>query len=839
VSSVQLEHAFRRTYLWVSLITAIIAIVSHSVLISATNTYIETAHQGDLAADVRETFHEVEFLISRLIIVSDADERQAIRHEIDTSLGVLSALYTEVQAEPQSSALLAIHFQAPYQLAQHMTDFLNTAHQLTMLDIVTAETPAYQQLIAQHPHVQHSLKVLTDKYQEQRTAYATQTQRVDFALLLLILVSVGANIVLNFRPMERLIVNTQNALKAEVERSQAAASALRENEMRFRTLFEQTNDAIFIMDLNGKLLAVNQSAIDMVGFAREDINTYPIPQLSAESVPSLNILERLVAGERLPIYERLFRRKDGTTFPVEINAEVVRSSDGKPLHIQSIVRDISQRKQAEQALKESEKLYRTLVQNMPGTAVIMFDAEMRYTLVDGPFLKRAGIIGHELVGKQPADVFDAEMLKIILPINQRILQGEAFSYEFSRPNFAYHAYATPLRDDDGKITGGLILEHDTTDVMHTEQALRESEQRLRLITDSIQDLITQTDGNDRITFASPSYQTVLGYDPASLIGKSGKAFLHPDDLDRFRTMLAEISHTPSEPFFLEGRLIASDGRVIWMETVGKLLTDADGKLSGGVYVSRDVNARKRLDQALIEQQKLRIALEKEQELSTLKSRMMEVISHEFRTPLAVIQVSMGTLADYFDRITAEQRASKFDTIYDRIRRITNMLDELDIIVRGSFTPDMVHRVPLDLAAMCRKISTDLEAEYKLTGKCALQLTEPALIYADPFVLTYAIKPILSNAIRFSAPAAAVNVTLVAQDGGFTLTVIDTGLGIPAEEQKQLFQPFFRGSNIGTIGGLGLGLTIAQAAVTAHSGRITIESVENQGTTVSLWIPIKT
>jgi PAS domain S-box-containing protein len=133
----------------------------------------------------------------------------------------------------------------------------------------------------------------------------------------------------------------------------------------FRALFDQSHDAVFLLDLNGRHLKANRRAAELLGYSEEEIQHLSYKDLSAEPAQSRKRINRLIQGERLPLYERTFRRKDGTPIPVEINVELVRDAQGRPLHIQSIVRDISARKRAEaereaalEALRENEERFK-------------------------------------------------------------------------------------------------------------------------------------------------------------------------------------------------------------------------------------------------------------------------------------------------------------------------------------------------------------------------------------------------------------------------------------------------------------------------------------------------
>ncbi|OQY35869.1 MAG: hypothetical protein B6243_04245 [Anaerolineaceae bacterium 4572_5.2] len=118
-------------------------------------------------------------------------------------------------------------------------------------------------------------------------------------------------------------------------------------EQRYRSLFQQAHDAVFIADLNGNHKEVNQRAAEMLGYTIEELKQLSFIDVSVETDDSKQVIENLLAGQHLPQYERLFRKKDGAIIPVEITVELVRDADGKPLHIQSVVRDITERKQSE------------------------------------------------------------------------------------------------------------------------------------------------------------------------------------------------------------------------------------------------------------------------------------------------------------------------------------------------------------------------------------------------------------------------------------------------------------------------------------------------------------
>jgi diguanylate cyclase (GGDEF)-like protein/PAS domain S-box-containing protein len=168
------------------------------------------------------------------------------------------------------------------------------------------------------------------------------------------------------------------AVKEDITERKQNENALIESNARFRSLFNQNHDGVFIIGLDGRSIDANQRAADMLGYTREELRSGKDREALADpQTKSENSFTRVLAGEQIPLFERTFRRKNGETFPVEINLELVRDENGKPLHVQSIARDISARKQAEKDLRESEKRYRSLF-NQTHDAVFMLDFEGRH-----------------------------------------------------------------------------------------------------------------------------------------------------------------------------------------------------------------------------------------------------------------------------------------------------------------------------------------------------------------------------------------------------------------------------------------------------------------------------
>jgi signal transduction histidine kinase len=246
-------------------------------------------------------------------------------------------------------------------------------------------------------------------------------------------------------------------------------------------------------------------------------------------------------------------------------------------------------------------------------------------------------------------------------------------------------------------------------------------------------------------------------------------------------------------------------------------------------------ANRRLDQAREEALGL---LARERELRELKSNFVSLVSHEFRTPLEVIMSSADNLIRYHDRLPAEKRDQLLRTINKSVRHMSGMMEE--VLVLGRLETDGMTYKPaaIDLRPFCQRVCDEIDSA---TGRrCPIHLDmdgAPASAVGDEGLLRHIFTNLLSNAVKYSPPEAPVEFSIRRSAGDAVCRITDHGCGIPEADQKQMFQAFYRGSNVGQIPGTGLGLLIVQRCVDLHAGKIMFESVEERGTTFTVRLPL--
>ncbi|MBF2048813.1 MAG: hybrid sensor histidine kinase/response regulator [Leptolyngbya sp. IPPAS B-1204] len=233
------------------------------------------------------------------------------------------------------------------------------------------------------------------------------------------------------------------------------------------------------------------------------------------------------------------------------------------------------------------------------------------------------------------------------------------------------------------------------------------------------------------------------------------------------------------------------------------------------------------------------ALAQEQELNRLKSEFVAMISHDFRTPLTSIQGFAELLHYGGDTLTTEMQERYFDKINAAVEHMLYLLDEVLMIGRIESGTTQCQPVPLDLEQFCREIYESLELsahhQYKIqfsyTGDCKQ-------VNIDQVLLNRILTNLLSNAIKYSPEHSQIDFNVYCDTRNAVFEIKDEGIGIPLENQQQLFKTFYRCNNVGQIKGTGLGLAVVKRCVDAHQGQIQLESQEGVGTTVRVQLPIE-
>lgn len=238
------------------------------------------------------------------------------------------------------------------------------------------------------------------------------------------------------------------------------------------------------------------------------------------------------------------------------------------------------------------------------------------------------------------------------------------------------------------------------------------------------------------------------------------------------------------------------------------------------------------------QAELRESLAQEKELNEFKSRIISTISHEYRTPLTTIATSAGILERYQHKLSQQKQLVHFQRIQSALKHLTSLVNDVLFLNKAELEKVQLNLTNLDLITFCSELveeqklvaSNRQTIEFTYQGDCSWSIW-------DESRLRQILTNLLSNAIKYSPEGGVIEVQLSCQNQGITLNIKDQGIGIPVECQARLFESFHRGNNVGSIQGIGLGLSIVKKCVELYRGQITCHSEVGVGTIFRVNLPL--
>ena len=402
-------------------------------------------------------------------------------------------------------------------------------------------------------------------------------------------------------------------------------------------------------------------------------------------------------------------------------------------------------------------------------------------------------------------------IRTITGLMHRLAQGD----------LAIQVTGLQRRDEIGEMAQALEVFHQNAlEKARLDKELRESEVRYRQLVD-LAPIGIAVHQHEELVFVNAAIIQLMGATSAQdLIGKSVFDFIHPDSLEVVLQRSSVLLAGGSGPL-IEEKFIRLDGQSIDVEVITTPISYA-GQLAVQVLVT-DITKRKEAEQRTFE-----MALEREQMIFLTK--FIDEVSHEFRTPLSLMQTNLYFLARIDD---PAKRQIKLTQMGEQITGISRLVDLLAEVTRlessGPFAMqslDLNKRIGLLLDEMPALAAGDLTLHRGLAP-------DLPVVMAEEYWLSRALHELLGNAIRFTPPGGDISVRTVADGEGVKVMVQDTGSGIPPDVLPHIFERFYRQDVAHTTPGFGLGLPLAQAIIERHGGRIWVESTSDEGSTFCL------
>jgi PAS domain S-box-containing protein len=505
----------------------------------------------------------------------------------------------------------------------------------------------------------------------------------------------------------------------------------------------------------------------------------------------------------------------------------------------TIVRDITEQRDAELALQRSEEHYRRITENSSDVASIL-DARGVSTYHSPSIERVLGYRPDELVGTSSFERIhpgDHALCREVLGrmfAEPGTIQTVEFRYRHRNGSWrTLEVLGRTLLPDSAE--GGVIINaRDVTERRAAEAALRESEQRFRTVLENASDITSELAPDGTVLYESPAMERVLGHRVEEMVGLNAFDFVHPDDLPAttgaFQQLLVEVG----VPQRVEFRFRHRDGSWRILEAVGTAQM-TEGEVRSIIINSRDVTERKRFED------ELRRAKVEAESANRAKSEFLSRMSHELRTPMNSI-LGFAQLLERKPLAPDEQRG--VEHILKGGRHLLNLINEVLDIARIEANRQQLSLEPVRAGSVVREALNLIRPVAAQRG-CRLEDAPhiPDLhVRADHQRLTQVLLNLLSNAVKYNRPGGSAGIVweLAGTDGEprLRIGVRDTGPGIPAANLERVFEPFERlDAESSGEEGTGLGLALSRRLVEAMGGSLEVESRVGEGST--FWVELRT
>lgn len=497
------------------------------------------------------------------------------------------------------------------------------------------------------------------------------------------------------------------------------------------------------------------------------------------------------------------------------------------------------RRRSEQAVQHREESFRHLFQNNP-LPMWVYDLDtLAFLDVNEAAVNQYGYSRDEFLAMRITDIRpEAEIPRLLQSVtrNRSPLQHSGLWRHRYKDGRIVDVEIVSHRLEYAGHDAVLVVAQNVTDRIKAQAELRETNETLQTVISAAPLAIFRFDKQGIIQMCNPAAERMFGWSMADMVGQR-PPFVPPERRDEFYSLIRRALSGDLVGGF-ETQRQRQDGSVIDVGIYAAPIHDETGSAREVMTMVTDITERKQMQANLLEQERLRLALNKEIELRNLRSRFMSMVSHEFRNPLAVISSSSSMMERYYDRMSADSRREHFASIQTQIKRLTEMLDEILTLIHSESLGPEFKRAPLNLVELCNRLVADTRLQVQDTRQIEYTVGAPqVMVEGDTKLLHHAIGNLLSNAVKYSPPQSLIRVEVEQAGDHVVIEVQDQGIGIPPGNLKRLFEPFYRGDNVGDIPGTGLGLAITQQAVELHNGRLEVESEVGRGSTFRLHLPV--
>ncbi|MBK9124723.1 MAG: PAS domain S-box protein [Chloroflexi bacterium] len=518
-------------------------------------------------------------------------------------------------------------------------------------------------------------------------------------------------------------------------------------------------------------------------------------------------------------------------------------ADGEVESVMTVSREVTARIMAEEALRDSERRYRSIVEGQLDL-VCLIEPDSTLAYVNKAYCAFYGRPPEELIGKSFFSLVrpeDLQRVKDRLAELQR--DPTPRTMEFLTPDeygngrwIQWVDYG--ITDEDGTLQLVQSIGRDITHIKRVEQALIDERHRYEELFELTPQPLYIYD-EDTLAFLKVNDSMVrnYGYSHEEFAQMNLLDIRSPNEANRLVALLrgdARDQEVMTSSTWVHRR---KDGSTFEVEVSARRIR-FDGR-PARLVVAADMTERRALEAERMNVESLEIELTKEREITLLKERFTQMVTHEFRTPLSVIVSTIDILKSYIDRLSKDDIGRKLDIVTNEARRMSKLLDDVLSISRASAGRVSVMPESFDALDVLRGVVENLSmADHGRHTFVINPVCSAAPLTTDRRLFEQVLINLLTNAVKYSPSGTTVSAEICADADHITLRISDQGIGIPEDEQHRIFDAFHRADNASGIEGTGLGLAIVKQSVTQLGGDIDFISAVGSGTTFTVNLPVE-